>query len=133
MSFRLGNDTHKEWNLSAECLTSKKARTALNDYLCSHPHLHDEIENQMGTVHSIKTMGSTNDSNDDTDVPSSAIIQDALGIVVSGADQSSDCIVRTRKDAEHGGFIAADEGENVWAFDDGEKWGDDLPVDEGGD
>jgi hypothetical protein len=125
--------TAKEWNLSAECLTSKKACMALNNYSRSHPHLHDEIKNRMGTVHGIETMGSTDDSNDDTDVPSSAIIQDALGIAVSGADQASDCVVRTRKDAEHGGLVAADKGGNVWAFNDGEKWGDDLPVDEGGD
>ena len=47
----------------------------------------------MGTVHGIKAMGSVDDSNDDTDVPSSTIIQDALGIAVSGADQASDCVV----------------------------------------
>jgi len=125
--------TAKEWNLSAECLTSKKARAALNDYLCSHPHLHDEIEKRMGTVHGIETMESADDSNDDTDVPSSAIIQDELGIAVFGADQASDCVVRTRKDAEHGGLVAADEDEDVWAFNNGEKWGDEPPADEGDD
>ena len=55
------------------------------------------------------------DENDDTDVPSCPIIQDALGVVVFGADQASDCVVGTRKDAEHGGLVAADDGEDVWA------------------
>ena len=27
-----------------KCLTSKAAQTALNDYLCTHPVLHDEIK-----------------------------------------------------------------------------------------
>jgi len=88
--------------------------------LRSHPHLRDEIEKRTGTVHGIETMESADDSNDDTDVPSSAIIQDALGIAVSGADQASDCVVQMRKDAEHGGLVAANEDEDVWAFNNGE-------------
>ena len=103
---------------------------ALNDYLRSHLGLRDEIEKQMGTVHGIETDSAGDDDNDDTDVPSSAIIQDALGIVVFGANQASDCVVGTRKDARHGGLVAADEGEDVWAFNNGEKWGDEPPVDE---
>jgi hypothetical protein len=87
----------------------------------------------MGTVNGIETVGSMDDSNDDTDVSSSAIIQDVFGIAVSGADQASDCVVRTRKDAEHGGLVAANKDEDVWAFNNGEKWGDEPPVDEGGD
>ena len=122
--------TAKEWNLSAKCLTSKKACVALNDYLHSHPHLHNEIKKWIGTVHGIETMVSADDSNDDTDVPSSAIIQDALGIAVSGEDQVSDCVVQTRKDAEHGGFVAANKDEDAWAFNNSEKWSDELPVDE---
>ena len=58
----------------------------------SHPGLHNEIEKQMGTVHGIET-DSADDDNDDTGIPSSAIIQDALGVVVFGADQASDCVV----------------------------------------
>ena len=103
---------------------------ALNDYLCSHPGLRDEIEKRMGTVHGIEIDSAGDDHNDDTDVPSSAIMQDALGVVVFSADQASDCVVGTRKDAEHGGLVAADEGEDVWAFNNGEKWGDEPPIDE---
>ena len=46
----------------------------------------------MGTVHGIET-DSTDNENDDTDVLSSAIIQDTLGVVVFSADQVSDCVV----------------------------------------
>ena len=76
-------------------------------------------------------MKSADDSNYDTDVPSSAIIQDTLGIAVSRADQASDCVVQTRKDTEHGGLVAADENDDVWAFNNGKKWGEEPPVDEG--
>ena len=76
-------------------------------------------------------MESADDSNDDTDVPSSAIIQDTLGIAVSGADQASDCVVQTRKDTKHGGLVAAAKDEDVWALNNGKKWGDEPPVDEG--
>ena len=31
--------TTKWWNFSGECLTSKKAQTALNKYFCTHPEL----------------------------------------------------------------------------------------------
>ena len=34
----------KDWNLSAMCLTSKAAQTALDEYLRTHPSLHDEIK-----------------------------------------------------------------------------------------
>jgi hypothetical protein len=87
----------------------------------------------MGVVQGIETIpaDSEDDNHDDTDVPSSAIILDALDIVVIGADdQASDCIVRAAKDKMTGGLIAADEEENVWAWNNGEKWGDELPVDE---
>ena len=50
--------------------------------------------------------------------------------MVFGADQASDCVVGTRKDAEHGRLVAADNGEDVWAFYDGERWHDEPHVDE---
>lgn len=87
----------------------------------------------MGVVQGVETVSESaeDDSYDDTDVPSSAIIQDALGIAVTGADvQVTDCIVQARKDDETGGLVAADEEENVWAWNNGEKWGDELPMDE---
>ena len=41
----------KDWNLSAMCLTSKAAQTALDEYLCPHPSLQNEIKGRMGVVH----------------------------------------------------------------------------------
>jgi hypothetical protein len=42
--------------------------------------------------------------------------------------QVSDCVVQTHKDKEHSGLVAADDKEDVWAWNDGKKWGDELPV-----
>jgi hypothetical protein len=120
----------KGWNFSGECLTSKKECVALNKYLCSHLSLCDKIEKRMGMVHGIEDYHvQDDDCNDNTDVLSSAIIHDQLGIIISKGDaQVSDCVVQTHKDREHGGLVAADNKEDVWAWNDGEKWGDELPV-----
>ena len=54
---------------------------------------------------------SLEDSCDDTDVPSIAIIQDTLGITVTAGNFSEQmCIWEVGKDGEHGELIA--EGEN---------------------
>ncbi|KAF9218157.1 hypothetical protein BS17DRAFT_722119, partial [Gyrodon lividus] len=75
----------KDWNLSATCLTSKAAQTALDEYLCTHPGLHDEIKEQMGVVYGVKDLSQqdqvTDDADDDADVLSSAVIQDAFGLL----------------------------------------------------
>jgi hypothetical protein len=114
------------------CLTSKKAQSALNEYLCSHSELHDEIEKRTSTVHGTEDDHEKgNDFNDDTDVPSSAVIRDQLGIVISEGDsdaRASNCVVQTRKDRDHGGLVAADDEEDVWAWNNGEKWGDEPPM-----
>ena len=34
----------KDWNLLAMCFTNKAAQTALDEYLCIHSCLHDEIK-----------------------------------------------------------------------------------------
>jgi hypothetical protein len=66
---------------------NKKAHLALNEYLRSHPGLHDKIEKRMGTVHGIEDYHvQDNDCNDDTDVPSSAVIHDQLGIIILEGD-----------------------------------------------
>jgi hypothetical protein len=64
---------------------------------------------------------SADDSNDNMDVPSSAIIQDTLGIAGSRADQASDCVVQTREDTEHGGLVAVNKDEVVCAFNNGKS------------
>jgi hypothetical protein len=59
----------------------------------------------------------------------SAVIHNQLGIIISEGDaQVSDCVVQTHKDREHGRLVAADDEEDVWAWNDGKKWGDELPL-----
>ena len=123
-------------NLSGECLTSKKAQLALNQYLHSHPSPRDEIEKRTGAVQGIEdeaaqevSMGE--DCDDDADIPSSAIIRDALGITVSGADLNvSHCVNHAQNVNEHQGLVAMGEEEDIWAWNKGEKWGDVLPTTE---
>jgi hypothetical protein len=48
--------------------------------------IHDEIEKRMGMVHGIEDYHvQDDDCNDDTNVPSSAIIHNQLGIIISEA------------------------------------------------
>lgn len=108
---------------------------ALNEYLHSHTSFRNEIEKRTGTVEGIEDTaqsGSMNgDCDDDVDVPSSSVIRDALGLTVSGSDSgTSGCVSQVRKDSEHRGLVAAGQEENVWAWNNGEKWGDDMPTEE---
>jgi hypothetical protein len=53
----------------------------LHDYLHSHTSLHDKIEKRTSVVYGIEESSvNSEDSHDDTDIPSSAVIEDALGI-----------------------------------------------------
>jgi hypothetical protein len=109
---------------------------ALNEYLCSHTNLHEEIEAQTGTVHGIEDVESQTpsleDSYDDTDVPSSVVIRDALGVEVSGDNVfEQTCVQQAWKDDEHGSLIADGDKENIWAWNNGEKWGNKLPSNDG--
>jgi hypothetical protein len=88
----LGEMYNKGWNFSGECLTSKKAQTALNEHLCTHPELRDEIEKRTGTIHIEELRPpelpehSMGECLDDSDIPSRLVIQHALGITISEAE-----------------------------------------------
>jgi hypothetical protein len=77
--------TTKKLNFSGECLTSKKAQMALNNYLCTHPGLREEIEKRTGIIHGIEELDISMEEEcpDDPDIPSRLIIQQALGITIS--------------------------------------------------
>jgi hypothetical protein len=106
--------TTKEWNFSGKCLTSKRAQTALNNYLRSHPQLRKEIEDRTGVVHGLEEPDAHNvamedDCPNDSDVPSSLVIQDVLRINISategGVNMSEIHISAARLD-ESGGLVA---------------------------
>ena len=127
--------------LSGECLTSKKACTALNEYLRSHPNLHNKIERWTGTVEGIEeeetqAASMDGDCNDDMDISSSDVIHNALGFRVSESESDPDTsrcvgyVSQVQRDHEHRALMAVGEEENVWAWNNGEKWGDELPTEE---
>jgi hypothetical protein len=108
----------KEWNFSGECLTSKKAQTALNEYLYTHPELRDEIEKRTGTIH-IEELGlpelpehSMEECLNDSDIPSRLVIQRTLGITISKAEgdaNMSELNVSAAKLGDSSGLVAATE------------------------
>jgi hypothetical protein len=114
-------------------LTSKKAHLALNDYLRSHAALRDEIEQRMGVVHGVEDDGAQapsmdGDCYDDADIPSRMVIQHSFGLDISGTgDDAPNCVTHTKTNPENGGLTADGVYEDVWAWNMGEKWGDELP------
>jgi hypothetical protein len=67
-------------------------------------------------------MEETEDDCNDSDIPSSAVICDALAIEVSGADVDGRvCVGSSKRDKEHGGLVADDKNEDVWAWNHGES------------
>lgn len=133
--------TAKEWNLSSECLTSKTARKALDIYLRANPDLHKEIEDRTGTVR-FETDGTAVDNDDidtgiydDTDIPFSAVVEETFGGInipaTETGEQGFSTTVTTSICSPEGGLMANDENENVWAWNNGVKWGDlgELPAD----
>ncbi|KIK78047.1 hypothetical protein PAXRUDRAFT_17101 [Paxillus rubicundulus Ve08.2h10] len=88
------------WDLSAECLT--------------------KIEDRMGVVYGLDDSESdyvTADADDDADVPSSAVICDALGVAQIPAEVDSVplCLGSTEKGPDNS-LVAAEEYEDIWAF-----------------
>ena len=79
----------------------------------------------------VPPMEEPEDDCDNSDIPSSAVICDALGIEISGVDVDGHiCVGSSKKDGEHGGLVADDENKDVWVWNNGEKWGDKLTVEE---
>ena len=77
-----------------KCLTSKKAQTALNNYLCSHPKLRKEIKDRTGVVHGPEEtdahdVAMVDDCHDNSYILSSLVIQEVLGINISATEDST--------------------------------------------
>ena len=115
---------------------SKKAQTALNNYLHSHPQLRKEIEDRTRVVHGLEELDAPNiamedDCPNNSDIPSSLIIQEVLRVNISttkGNAHMSEIHVSVARLNESGGLVAAMEEEDIWAWNNGEKWGNELPT-----
>ena len=108
------------WNLSANCITSSAAQAALDVYLSACPTLHNEIKQCMGVVYGVKEMMSAESADDDTDVQSSAVIQDALGlnnseIPTDGVNVVSHC-VETAEKGSGNSLVATEEFDSIWRY-----------------
>ncbi|KAH9925966.1 uncharacterized protein B0H18DRAFT_954880 [Fomitopsis serialis] len=87
----------KEWNLSAECITSRRAKAAWREYLRKDETLRNEIEGKIGELGDLiaeepdeEGETSTEEAYDDTDVSLRAVVQQALGVDVPEADQQGE-------------------------------------------
>ncbi|EPS95422.1 hypothetical protein FOMPIDRAFT_1132449 [Fomitopsis schrenkii] len=123
----------KEWNLSAECITGRKAKAAWREYLRKDETLRKEIEGRVGNLDALiaEDLDEENDEADepydDTDVPLRAVVQQALGVDLVEVDDhgrgfctpSSGITER----AEDQGLQSGGDEENIWAYNDaGELW-----------
>ena len=71
------------------------------------------------------------DCHDDSDISSSLIIQEMLGINISATEDSTNMTtihVSVARLDESGGLVAATEDEDIWAWNNGQKWGNELPT-----
>jgi hypothetical protein len=67
------------------------------------------------------------ESHNDTDMPSSAVVSDTLGVAVCETNRhAGHCVSHARKDSDHHRLVAATEEEDIWAWNDGKMWGDEL-------
>ena len=114
--------TTKEWNLSEEVITSRKATAALRRYLATDEILRKEIEEKIGplppSATDIELQNDKSKEADDSDVPSSRVIKDVLGIDILSADDHGRYCVTDGDVAlkEHSTHLHANGGsEDVWA------------------
>ena len=68
------------------------------------------------------------DSPDDSDIPSAMVIHEALGVMVLDTQGMalSHCVLQAQRD-QNGGLVADTMEEDVWAYNNGELWGNDPP------
>ena len=114
-----------EWDLSGDVLVSRKARSALHEYLKTDSILRDEIASKIGAQTFIELdedaeLNPNEDHNtDDTDVLSSAVIREALGLTASITDQSTDvqlyCVKNSDVTVSGQGFLqGGGPREDIW-------------------
>ncbi|KAJ7613758.1 hypothetical protein DFH06DRAFT_1146711 [Mycena polygramma] len=145
-----------EFNLGAECLTSKKTKAAYREYLKTHPDFRKEIEDKIGDVlgldddtvaaaaeieaREVAAMGDDDVFTDDmttdpTDIPLQSVVQASLQLEIS-ADQLPTagrfCVPPETVSANDGGALVGNgDIENIWAYNDnGRPWSEGNLADE---
>ena len=106
--------------MSEEIITSRKATAALRRYLATDEILHKEIEEKIGPLPDldIELQNDDSEEGDDSDVSSSRVIKDVLGIDIPSADDHRGYCITDSDVAlkEHGTHLHANGGsEDVWA------------------
>ncbi|TFY54269.1 hypothetical protein EVG20_g9774 [Dentipellis fragilis] len=111
----------KEWCLSEDVFTSRKACNALKDYLRSDKQLRDEIEGKVGPLVELEEVmpdeleDDEDEDVDDTNIPMNRVVEDALGISVPGDVELGEFCVHLSDIRERGrGLEMTAEAEDIW-------------------
>ena len=103
-------------------ITSRAAQVSLRKYLATDEILHKEIEEKIGPLPGFEDLEPENNDykqEDDSDIPSSCVIKDAIGMDTSDADGNEFCIgedhVAGSRDSESIFLRATGLAEDVWA------------------
>ncbi|KAF7372434.1 DDE superfamily protein [Mycena venus] len=132
-----------EFNLGAECLTSKKIKAAYRQYLLQNPDFRKEIEDKIGNVlgldddmvaagveikaREVAAMGTddvfTDEVNTDpTDIPLHSVVQAALQLEIPTTQlpaAGNFCVSSDTVRADDNGILAGSgDIENIWAYND---------------
>ncbi|KAJ7076689.1 hypothetical protein B0H15DRAFT_1004764 [Mycena belliarum] len=126
-----------EYNLAYDTLTSRATRKNLRTYLKEDPILANEIKARLGSCVLEELPGDIpetgdiaegedvgDDIGDDTDVSLTDVIRVALGDGLAPVARSEFDVDRAGE-SEDGGLSAANEEDDIWAYDDqGHMWND---------
>ena len=131
--------------LTDACLTLRKAHNALNEYLRKDPTLREEIQERCGRVEGLVPREAPVEADidefsvDDTDIPLSEVIHDAVGLrldISTHVNGDFNFLVEKVMKNIEGELVSAGENEDIWAYNGmGEKWldTDQLPMEPTGD
>ncbi|GLB39952.1 hypothetical protein LshimejAT787_0704620 [Lyophyllum shimeji] len=130
-----------EWNLSAECITSRRAKAAYREYLEKDRVLRQEIEAKLGREATVNAQlvpevedfnGDAYPLDDSTDIPLSTIVEEVTGELADTSNElifhNTFCVDSSTVARElDGSFDVTSSTESVWAYTrDGRTWSDAL-------
>jgi hypothetical protein len=100
-------------------MTSKSAHIALQRYLAADETLRKEIEAKIGPLPGLEDIENdiqTYEQEDDSDVPSTCVVKDALGLDLPDTDDGGHCVpaVATAGVGEFGYLSAVGRAEDIW-------------------
>ncbi|KAG6811293.1 hypothetical protein H0H93_014474 [Arthromyces matolae] len=124
--------TVKEFNLGGPCLTGRTIKAAYREYYTKDKTFRDEIEAKIGPAAASdmeeildlepdEELDLEEDLDDDSGVPLSRVVYDAVGLDMDGLDardQNRYCAAANSVIGENGRLQSGAVTENIWAYGD---------------